>query len=218
MPSHILGFMTYRPLILVLTCSVGLTACQTWDGLKNDLGSLSETTSQKIATLTAPKEGQAQRAVAGVETTCPPIIIDPQLDSMTEFMDMEDTQDENLVSFVAITETKTLCTPTNNTLDMRLDLTFNSKLGPKAKAKESDQPFFAYPYFISVTDGDAQELAKEIFAASITYEKDQAAIELVETINQSLPLNEDGTIPDYQIHIGFQLTEEQLFYNASQNK
>jgi hypothetical protein len=210
--------MKIKMLSFTLVGALSLSACQTWDGLKNDWNTLSEATSQKVATLTAANENRAAVTIAGEDTTCPPIMIDPQLDSMTEFSDMEDTKDSNMVSHVALSETKTLCTPTDNTLDMRLDLTFNSELGPKAKAKESDQPFFAYPYFISVTDGDGQELAKEIFAASITYDANQESVELVETINQSLPLNEDGTIPDYQIHIGFQLTEEQLFYNASNDK
>jgi cytochrome c biogenesis protein ResB len=51
----------------------------------------------------------------------------------------------------------------------------------------------------------------------VTYGEDQNQIQLVETIRQNLPLTYDGEAPDYQIEIGFQLTEEQLFYNTSQD-
>lgn len=207
--------MTYRSLFLVPIAALSLSACQTWDGLKSDLSALSTATTDKIATL--QRSDNAQN-LALDESTCPPIIIDPQLDSMSEFMDMNETDEKNLISRAFITKTKSQCDITDTTLDMKLELSFKSELGPKAKAKESDQPFFAYPYFISVTDAKGQELAKEIFAASITYETDQSAVELIETINQSLPLDEEGTKPYYQIHIGFQLTDEQLFYNASTDK
>jgi hypothetical protein len=100
-------------------------------------------------------------------------------------------------------------------LAMRLDLKINSMLGPKARRTNNDRPFFAYPYFIAITDTQGNELAKEIFAASVTYDVDQNNLSLIETINQQLPLNEDGSRPDYEVHIGFQLTDEQLFYNAS---
>lgn len=207
--------MTYRSFFLITTCALTLSACQTWDGLKNDLGALKTTTSEKIATLKRTDNAQSTVIDASV---CPAIIIDPQLDSMSEFMDMNETDENNLISRAFITETISECDVNDSTLDMKLELSFKSELGPKARAKDSDQPFFAYPYFISVTDADGQELAKEIFAASITYEKGQNAVELIETINQSLPLNEDGSASAYQIHIGFQLTDEQLFYNASTDK
>ena len=49
----------------------------------------------------------------------------------------------------------------------------------------------------------------------MTYKADQEEIGLIETIRQRLPLNDDGSMPPYRIKVGFQLTEEQLFYNAS---
>lgn len=204
--------MNYKLPILALICGISLTGCQTWNGLKSDLSTLSDATSQKIASL------QSNEAKAPVleDLNCPAIIIDPQLDSISEFEDMTKTDENLLVSRAALSQTKSSCEFTDTTVDMQLDITVTSQLGPKAKRTENDKPYFAYPYFISITDSEGNELAKEIFAASVSFENDQTAIELVETINQSLPLNEDGSLPDYQINIGFQLTDEQLFYNASE--
>ncbi len=207
--------MTYKLTFLTLICGVTLSGCQTLNGLKSDLGTLSNATSEKIASLRTKDESTKQSVVLG-DSNCPAIIIDPQLDSISEFEDMTKTDENLLVSRAALSQTKSSCEFTDTTVDMQLDLTVTSQLGPKAKRTEKDRPYFAYPYFISITDSEGTELAKEIFAASVSFETDQTTLELVETINQSLPLNEDGTMPDYQINIGFQLTDEQLFYNASE--
>jgi hypothetical protein len=207
--------MKLSTLAFIVISTFALSACgSTFEGLKEDFGNLSAATSNKMADLRTKNTNSA--LVVSTDSTCPPIIIDPQLDSMAEFEDMEKPNEDSFISRVALTRTQSLCTLTDGALEMRLDMTFSSELGPKARRKKSDRPFFAYPYFISVTDSSGQELAKEIFAASMTYEAGQESVELIETINQNLPLNEDGSIPSYQVHIGFQLTDEQLFYNASQ--
>jgi hypothetical protein len=206
--------MNLRTLPLLLLSTLALSACgSTFDGLQKDFGNLRASTNSKIADLRASTADAPKDKLAS--SICPPIVIDPQLDDMAEFEDMTKPNDKSLISRVALTTAQSLCTPEEGFLAMRLDLTFASELGPKARRKASDRPFFAYPYFISITDSNGQELAKEIFAASMTYEASQEKVELVETINQRLPLNEDGTLPDYQVHIGFQLTDEQLFFNAS---
>ena len=98
---------------------------------------------------------------------------------------------------------------------MRIDLNFHGHLGPKARIKPSDRPFFAYPYFVAVSDSIGNELAKEVFAASVSYEVGQDSIKLVETIRQRLPLDTDGQVPAYQVSAGFQLTEDQLSHNST---
>lgn len=206
--------MTYRSFFILGFSVLSLSACQTLKGIQEDLGSIGTATSNKVAEITAVEEKPAPLATDG--SICPAIIIDPQLDSMSEFEDMQKPSDSTLTSRIFLTATQSECSIKGDVLAMHLDLNFRSELGPKAKRKDSDRPFFAYPYFIAVHDGNNAELAREIFAASITYDAKQEKIELVDTINQELPLNEDGTVPAYQIHIGFELSEEQLFYNAGQ--
>lgn len=192
--------------LLALTALV-LTGCQTLKGIQQDFGAISTTVTEKASAITAP-DGPPNN-------TCPPIVIDPQLDSASDFSDMENPSDANNVSHIYLTRTASECSVVDGFMEARIDLVFEGKLGPKARRKEGDRPYFAYPYFIAVTDSAGNELARELFAASVTYEADQNAVELVETIRQKLPLNKNGRMPAYQIHIGFQLTEEQLFYNAS---
>ena len=128
---------------------------------------------------------------------------------------MQNPSTKTEVSNLKLTDTASECKVDGEYIDVRLQLSLAGALGPKAKRKDNDRPFFAYPYFVAVTDSTGEELAKELFAASVTYDKNQDQISLVETIRQKLPLNSDGSTPGYRIKIGFQLSEAQLFYNAS---
>lgn len=146
---------------------------------------------------------------------CPPVIIDPQLSTLTEFYDEQKTSDSQKVSSVHLARASTICNNDADYLTLQIDLAFDGKLGPKARRKSGDQTFFAYPYFIAVKDNDGNEIVKELFAASMTYGSKLNSQSIVETVRQKLPYNNDGTLPSYQIHVGLQLTQSQLFYNAS---
>lgn len=207
--------MIIRPLSLIALFALTvplLAGCQTIQGIQKDFTRLGNSINNKIAATTAD---QAPATVLAQDGNCPPIIIDPQLDTLAEFSNMENPKPSEEISRAALTGTQNECIVEGDHLNMRIDLAFVSELGPKARRKKDDRPFFAYPYFVSVTDSAGTELAREVFAASITYDNKQSSISLVETIRQKLPLSADGSLPDYQVQIGFQLTEEQLFYNAS---
>jgi hypothetical protein len=204
MKRHVKSFV---PLFAAFALLLG--GCQTWQGIQQDFGAMTTAIGEKTADV---KAAMAENTAA---PTCPPVNVDPQLDSASEFIDMENPSEENAVSHINLVRTASECQPDGDFVVMRIDLAFEGRLGPKARRKQGDRPFFAYPYFVVVTDNQGNELARELFAASITYEEDQDAVQLVETIRQRLPLADNGRLPPYQIHIGFQLTEEQLFYNAS---
>ena len=196
-----------RNITILAATTLLLTGCQTLEGIQRDLGS--------VGTAITEKASDVKTAMAPVDDTCPPIMVDPQLDSASDFYDMEKPSEANAISHVYLTRTASECAIEGDFLTMQIDLNFEGKLGPKARRKADDRPFFAYPYFVAVTDANGNELARELFAASVTYEENQNAVQLVETIRQKLPLSKTGRVPSYQIHIGFQLTEDQLFYNAS---
>jgi predicted small secreted protein len=208
--------MKIQNTLLMLTAAIMVSACgSTFEGLQKDIGKLGNSVNSAVS---SNEEETGNRAnVVMKDNSCPPIIVNPQLDSLTEFEDMENAEEGTETSSITLSSTQSSCEEQGEFLNMRIDLTFDAALGPKAKREENDRPFFAYPYFIAVLDGSGEELAREVFAASVTYGEDQNQIQLVETIRQNLPLTYDGEAPDYQIEIGFQLTEEQLFYNTSQD-
>lgn len=195
---------------------MALSACQTFAGMQEDFKRLSASISQKTKNLTPPTPVEvAESEVRALENPiCPPVIIDPQLNSLTEFYDESNPTSASKVSSVYLARASSKCTPDGEYVSILIELAFDGALGPKARRKSSDQTFFAYPYFITVTDNDGNEVVKELFAASMTYDATQNQQSIVETIRQRLPYNNDGTLPPYQVHVGFQLTENQLFYNA----
>ena len=225
--------MKTQHILLISLATLTLGACQTFNGIKQDLSSFGKavgTTASNVGTSVSNATQSTVEKVKGdgesatvimndpdamMSDTCPPLSVDPQFSTMSEFYDMEQPSEDTEVSNIELIETKTTCHVEGEYLEVKIELSFAGALGPKAKRKDGDRPFFAYPYFIAVTDEQGNELAKELFAASVTYKKDQEEIGLIETIRQRLPLNEDGSLPPYRIKAGFQLTEEQLFYNAS---
>lgn len=212
--------MIIRHIMIFTLSALLLSGCSTWEGLQRDFGKAVVSVGESVDNFnnkSADQNPQNEPAsvVYNAGGNCPSIIVDPQLDRMSEFYDMEKPSPSSEVSNIRLAGTQSECEIEGEFLNMRIDLNFAGSLGPKAKRKKSDRPFFAYPYFIAVMDDEGNELARELFAASVTYQKNQDSIELVETIRQRLPLNDDGSVPAYQVQIGFQLTEDQLFYNAS---
>lgn len=196
---------------LAFTCLL-LTGCQTLSGMQKDFknftGSI-KTKAETVVKIAATDDIDDGR--------CPPITMDPVLSHITEFHDMDKTSQKNKVSEIAITDIQSKCSKSDDGyLNMRVDIHFDGALGVKARRRKNDRPFFAYPYFIVVTDAEDNELAREIFAASVTYRSDQETITLLETLKQRLPLNDDGSVPSYKVQVGFQLTEDQLFFNTSE--
>lgn len=218
-------FMKKILILPALLLALTVTACGTFQGMTQDVDSAIGAVSERLKAAGYNKKDEvasvnsaptALRAIDG-EGNCPPIIIDPQFDKMAEFYDIDAPSENSVVSRIRLTGTEQECAIDGDKLTVQVNLFFSGELGPKAKRKDGDRPFFAYPYFVAISDQvSQQELAREIFAASLTYDRDQETIKLIETIRQKLPLAEDGTIPAYEIQIGFQLTEEQLFYNAAQ--
>ncbi len=218
--------MKHTSLLILSFASLTLAGCGTFNGLqkdfvnmKNKLGETKEVWSAKNENRQQVAQqaevGEYQGDVIPVNEVCPPVNIAPVLASMTEFKNMESPSPSTEISNISLESADATCYIEGEFLNMRVDLNFKSTLGPKARIKADDRPFFAYPYFIAVNDGVGNELAKEIFAASISFDADQDSILLVETIRQRLPLDVTGVVPDYNVSIGFQLTEDQLFYNTS---
>jgi len=206
--------MTHRfSLPLVIASVFFLTACgETVEGLKKDWGMFSNTVSEKTGEMTAGlKKSETKAPIIMQDKMCPNVIIESSMRRFVEFNDPEKMSNDMIVSEFNLTETDTICETDGEFVSMQIDMVFEGKIGPAANRNKGQKGFFSYPYFIAVSDLEGNILAEEVFAASVTYEKNEAQKKMVETIRQKLPL-EDGIAP-YQINVGFSLTEEQLQYN-----
>lgn len=191
-----------------------VTACSgTFEGIKQDFGNIGSAMSKTKDNMTQPAEN-ASALIQG--ELCPPITVNPSMNTLIEYQDATKPSADTMISSFELESTQTTCDMDDTFIAMQIDLNFEGTMGPKAKRNNGDQPFFSYPYFIAVTDMDGNELAREYFAANVTYEKNETEVALVETIRQRLPLI-NGTVP-YNVEVGFQLTDEQMAMNQPSTK
>ncbi len=202
-------------LIALIICSFTLSACgSTVEGIKEDWSIFNNNVTKKTEDVRDNlRQSEDQASVIIQNKLCPPVQIDPLMANFTEFEDPNKTTDAMKISQFKLIDSSTLCELDGKFVSMQIDLTFEGKIDPKNKRKDGSKVFFSYPYFVSVNDIEGNELAQEVFAASVSYDKGETTKKIVETIRQRLPL-EDNIAP-YQIEVGFSLTEEQIQYNAN---
>lgn len=102
------------------------------------------------------------------------------------------------------------CRYLENQLTVGTEVTFLVERGPAGGERTTSLPFF-----IAVTDNANNILAKEVFDTEVSFPTGLRQGQTVDEFEQSLMLKEGETGADYEIIVGFQLTEEQLRLNRS---
>lgn len=186
------------------------------DNMSNSIGNMFDGDEEATETHMAAKSDEMAETIvaAGASENCPSVQIMADLKSMYEFLNFDSPTENTRISQIEIMDVKADCTEQPEAIAMTIDITFDGQIGAQARTSKDNTANFSYPYFIAVTDADGKILAKEIFAASLSYSKDQDSIKQIETINQLLP--KSPAVADYNVLLGFQLNEEQLIYNRTQ--
>ena len=182
-------------------CFLGLSACQTFDGVVKDLESI------KLPALKNSTATSAQQLV--YSGNCPSVEAVPELQSLSEFTEITDQSDYNLISSVEITNMQSACNYDERAVTIDLSMNFSGELGPQGKAPGS----FSYPFFVAITSARGEILAKEIFAASLNYEPGQTTKLYSEKLRQIIPIENKDHGARYKVLVGFQLTPDQLTFN-----
>lgn len=205
--------MNLRFLPFAAAAFLTLGGCQTLD----TLGAMLEP--KTVQTADVQSDAQAQTlnasilAAAGTES-CPPIRIMQDLKQLVQFENAGAPDPDKKLSEIEIESVSGSCSAEEQALALKIDITFDGAVAAKGRAKGQSAANFSYPYFVAVTDEDGKILAKEIFAASLTYSPGQDTIKQIETINQLLPKAADAG--EYTVLLGFQLNADQLEYNRTQ--
>lgn len=183
-----------RRLVLIIT-SFTLVSCETMD-----------------------MSGFSWPSRSNLDTTCPNIHIVPELSTLTQFDDFyagPESQDQIQALSLIQTAGGVCRIVDNNTLQVALTLTFIHSLGPQGLSTMGKNASFAFPYFASVSTSSGAIRAKDVFAASVIFDKNTTRVQSIESLKQSLLLERDEKISDIRILIGFQLTPAQLAYNRT---
>lgn len=190
----------------VSVAALSLTACETM-----------KKTGDAITNIDMPFYGdddvKAQDGLVMAKSDgCPQIAVVEDLKSLTQFEVPSAPTPGEKISSIAMTGLDTKCTATEKTVAVDISLRFDGYLGPQAIEWQSQSRSFAYPYFIAVTTPAGEILSKEVFAATIRYDAGETAITQQEKTRQVIPLREDTKPGQYEILVGFQLTEDELNY------
>ncbi len=186
---------------------LSLAACQTMDGILEDFDSL------QLPALMSGEDSADNLTYSG---HCPAVDKMHELSMLSEFTNPSDPSEENLISRAAIANLETTCNYDERSVTVDLKMTFDGILGPRGRSSENDKPFYSYPFFIAIAENNGRILAKEIFAASMTYDRGENRHTYYENMRQIIPLEYRDRGNRYKIIIGFQLSPDQLAYNRRQ--
>lgn len=182
-----------------------LTACETIEAVDTDVQNLKEN-------IGIPRlvEGRTEYLLAN---ECPQIEIVDDLSSLSDFSSPKSPSRKNLISRIDIKSAESTCKLASKSAIIDLKVIFQGSLGPKGRNDKSEKPFFSYPFFIVVTTPTGKILAKEIFAASMTFTSGEDRHTYFEQLRQIIPINSKEQAYRYRVLIGFQVTPDQLAYN-----
>lgn len=200
--------MKRLPLLCTLLVLSVLTACQTYQNIADDFSDATrDLSSLPTTTPTTPERL--------LESPCPKVELVDDLSSISDFVNPQLMTHDNLISRVDLSGAESTCKLSNNTAIVDLKLIFNGILGKKGRMRSSDKPFFSYPYFVAVTAPNGKIMAKEIFAAPLSYNANENEHVYFENLRQIIPIRSKDTANNYKILIGFQVSPEQLAYNRA---
>tara|TARA_R110002072_G_scaffold108678_1_gene235584 strand:+ start:167 stop:811 length:645 start_codon:yes stop_codon:yes gene_type:complete len=185
-----------------------LSACQTLDAMQSDFNEVSHGTFETAQAVTDPTANL-------LASPCPQVEIVDDLSSLSDFESPKKQNKANLISRVDLRSAESSCKLASKSAVVDLKLFFNGQLGPKGRIKPADKPFFSYPFFVAVTAPSGKIMAKEIFAASLTYAGNENTHVYNEVLRQIIPINSKSEASRYKILIGFQVTPDQLAYNRT---
>lgn len=112
--------------------------------------------------------------------------------------------DKTLVATALMKSVKGKCDYTDEGVDVEFDLLILGGKGPRLGGDRA-----SFPLFISVLDPDKNILSKEMMTTDISYGSSGVA-DKIEQLHVFIPTEKDADASNYQVLLGFQLTEEQL--------
>lgn len=144
------------------------------------------------------------------EAACPEGSILPGAASVTRFRDGPGRDLTDVVSSAEVVDIATTCRYDRRGVTVSLQVAIAATRGPADRSRQA-----RYDYFVAITDPEGRIVAKEVFPVQFEFPEGQARTGTVDEIEPRIPLSDPRIAPDYRIHVGFQLTPEELAWNRS---
>lgn len=174
---------------------------------------------KKIIPVPGHRQTQKEEMVASVKpvekstSSCPDVRIVGDLNQVHQFSNGKAAPGDS-VSSIWLQDVTEDCKIGSKNISIEMTLAFEGILGPKGKARKTDTPSFAYPYFVAITNNHGNIVAKEVFAVTLTYDNQKTTGTKIEKIRQAIPVASTD-MRNYKILVGFQLNDEELAYNRT---
>lgn len=193
---------------------LGLTGCEAVESIGQSIQNI------QMPTISSPSTPatQANGLVAAAGAECPQVKALPDLASITQFSDPANPQADKMIASTSIDNVGASCQVSPNSVSVELSLDFSGTLGPVGVKDLNGQANYTYPYFLTVITPDGQILSKDVFALSTVYENKQISVKKQDKLRQVIPLMAGQSANQFQILIGFQLSDAELAYNRSRKQ
>jgi len=200
---------TYFCGVLLISLTAGLTGCETLDKFGTSLKSIEM---PKVAT-DKGANGSASGLLSSGGENCPQVKGLSDLASITQFATPTDSAPDKMISDTKLEKLVSTCAVSGNSVSVELQLDFAGTLGPVGVKDLDGQANYTYPYFLSVISPDGKIMSKDVFALSMVYENGQISYHRQDKLRQVIPLLSGQNANQFQIMVGFQLSEDELAYN-----
>lgn len=151
-----------------------------------------------------------EKAAAEAALRCPKVSIVRDLASVTQFRPGRRDQTD-IVSRAVLADYAGNCDYRKNGVTVNLNLTLVAERGPAMQGNQAN-----YRYFVAVTrPGEEVPVSKTEFDTTVDFPAGQNRAGNREELAPVIPLPEDANAKDWQVIVGFQLSEDQLRYNLA---
>ncbi len=210
--------MKLLSLFICAVTVIALTGCQTMNGIKQSVQNIKmpDISGKSASDVAASSASNGLMATAGAD--CPQVKALPDLASISQFADPINPTAAKMIATTVIDNVGASCQVAPNSVSVELSLDFTGTLGPVGLKDLNGQANYTYPYFLTVITPDGQILSKDVFALSMVYENKQMTVRKQDKLRQVIPLIAGQNASQFQIVVGFQLSESELYYNRSGKK
>lgn len=202
-----------RPQIyMFLLASLLLSGCETFEQIKKKMPDMS------LAAPVSQQDAGAAGLNGAAGADCPLVKGLPELSSITHFADPKSPLADKMIASAKLENLSASCQVAANSVVVEIGLNFVGTLGPVGVKDLNGQANYTYPYFLSVITPTGQILSKDVFALSMVYDNGGISVRKEDKLRQVIPLGDGQNANQFQIVIGFQLSEDELVYNRSQKQ
>ncbi|MDY0030054.1 MAG: hypothetical protein RBR86_08960 [Pseudobdellovibrionaceae bacterium] len=209
-------------LVASLLGGLSLSGCEAVESIGKSIESMSwgpsKDQQQRGATAATSIKSAGVPMVAELPANCPQIKVLDDLATISQFSNSKTPKAEEMIASASFASLDATCSVAPNSVTLEITLDFDGQVGPVGKKNQSSEANFAYPYFLSVITPGGQILSKDVFALSMIYSDGKDMVHKQDRLRQTIPLMAGQAANQYQIVIGFQLSEDELAYNRTSTK